>query len=134
MYFKVLEVHNANYLAFDPCYQCITSDQYIKSKVQEIKDMYVDAGEEIPPNVPKPRGKPVRVKCFVDYDHVVDRPIQKYQTGISSYFNSAPIIYYPNRENNVEIPYVWLRICSIVINYIFNCFIEIKVDNDWGND
>ena len=26
-----------------------------------MKDLYVDAGEEIPPNSPKPRGKPVQV-------------------------------------------------------------------------
>ena len=37
-----------------------------------MKDMYVDAGEEIPPNAPKPRGKPVQVNCFVDYDHAGD--------------------------------------------------------------
>ena len=59
--FKYLEIHNANYPDFDPCYQCVTSDQNTQSKVQAMKDLYVDAGEEIPPNSPKPRGKPVQV-------------------------------------------------------------------------
>ena len=43
--FKYLEIHNANDLAFDLCYQQVTSDQNIQSKVQEMKDLYVDAGE-----------------------------------------------------------------------------------------
>ena len=48
--FKYLEIHNTNDPAFDPCYQCVTSDQNIQSKVQAMKDFHVDAGEEIPPN------------------------------------------------------------------------------------
>ena len=63
---------NTNDISFDPCYQCITSDQYIKSKVQVMKDLYVDVGVEILPNAPKPRGRPVQVNCFVDSDHAGD--------------------------------------------------------------
>ena len=43
--FKYLEIHNANYLALNPCYQRVTSDQDIQSKVHATKDFYVDAGE-----------------------------------------------------------------------------------------
>ena len=42
--FKYLEKHNINNLAFGPCYQRVTSDQDIQSKVQAVKDLYVDAG------------------------------------------------------------------------------------------
>ena len=34
-----------------------------------MKDFYVDVGEDIPTNAPQPRGKPVQVNCFVNYDH-----------------------------------------------------------------
>ena len=51
---KYLEIHNDNDLAFDLCYQCVTSDQDIQSIVQGMKDLYVDDGEEFPPNAPKP--------------------------------------------------------------------------------
>ena len=70
--FNYLEIHYADYLAFGPCYKHVNSDRYIQSKVQAMKDLYVDAGEEIPPNTPKPGGKPVQVNCFVDYDHEGD--------------------------------------------------------------
>ena len=57
--FKYMEKHHINYLALNPCYQRVTSDQDIQSKFQAMKDLYFDYGEEIPPNAPKPRGKPV---------------------------------------------------------------------------
>ena len=41
---KYLEIHNANDLALDPFYQRVTSDQNIQSKLQAVKDLYVDAG------------------------------------------------------------------------------------------
>ena len=57
--FKYMQIHYVNDLAFYPCYQHVTSDQNIQSKVQALKDLYVDDGGEIPPNVLNPRGKPV---------------------------------------------------------------------------
>ena len=42
--FKYLEIHNANYLALDPCYQRVTRDQDIQSKVQAMKDLYAGSG------------------------------------------------------------------------------------------
>ena len=67
--FKHPEINNANDLAFDTCYQRVTSDQDTQIKVQAMKDLYVDSGEEIPPNAPKPRRKPVQANCFVYSDH-----------------------------------------------------------------
>ena len=32
-------------------------------------DIYPDAGEEIPANMPTPKGRPVRMTCYVDADH-----------------------------------------------------------------
>ena len=77
--FKYLKIHNANDIAFDPCYQCLTSNQNTKSKVQVIKVLYLDSGEEIPPNDPNTRGKPVQVNYSVNYDHAEERatPLSK---------------------------------------------------------
>ena len=69
---KYLAIHNKNDLAFNTCNQRVTIDQDIQSKAQTMKNLYVGSGEEIPPNAPKPRGKPVQVNCFVNSDHVGD--------------------------------------------------------------
>ena len=90
--FKYLEIHNDNDLSFDPCYKRVTSDQNIQGKVQVMEDLYVDTGEKIPPNAPKPREKPVQVNCFVNSYHAVDITTRKSQTGIILYCNSVPNI------------------------------------------
>ena len=100
--FKYMEKHNINYLAFNPCYQRVTSDQDIQSKVQAMKDLYFDYGEEIPSNAPKPRGKPVQVDFLVDSYHEGDRATRKSQTRIILYCNSAPILWYSKIQNRVE--------------------------------
>ena len=41
--FKYLEIHNQNYLTFDPCYQYVTYDQDSEAKIKFMKDLYVDA-------------------------------------------------------------------------------------------
>ena len=84
---KYLEIHHANDIAFDTYYQCVTSDQDIKSKVQEIKYLYDDYGEGITPNTPNPRGKPVQVNFFVNFDHAGDRATWPYQKGVVLYCN-----------------------------------------------
>ena len=52
-----------------------------------MKHFNIDAGEEIKPNAPNPRGKPVQVNCFVNYDHSGYKVTQRSQTGIILYFN-----------------------------------------------
>ena len=100
-FFKCLEIHNTNDLTFGTCYQRFTSDQNIQSKVQATKVFYVDAGEEIPPNAPKPRGKPVQVNCFVNFYYAGDRSTQWYQTRIILYCSSVPIIWYSRMQNTM---------------------------------
>ena len=62
--FNYLRINNDNDIDFDKYYHCVSSDQYIQSKVQAMKDLYVDFVEEISQYAPKPRGKPVQVNCF----------------------------------------------------------------------
>ena len=53
-----------------------------------MKYLYVDAGDEIPKNALKPRGKPFQVNCFVDSGHAGDRATRRYQAVITLYCNS----------------------------------------------
>ena len=58
---KSTEINNANDLAFDSCYQRVTSDQYIQGRFQAMRDLYADVREDIPPNYPKPSEKLIQV-------------------------------------------------------------------------
>ena len=90
--FKYLEIHNENVLAFDTCNWRVTSDQDNQSKVQAMKNLYVDDGEEISPNVLKPIGKSVQVNYLANYNHARDGTTRRSKLEIILHCNSAPII------------------------------------------
>ena len=68
-----------------------------------MNEMYPDSVEYLHPNSLPPRGNPVEVNCFVFIDRSGDNVTRRLQTGILLYFNSAPIIWYSNCQNTVEI-------------------------------
>ena len=85
-----------------------------------MKEIYVDATEELPTNAPPPRGNHVQVNCFVDSDHAGDKLTRRSQTGILLYCNSAPITWYSKRQTTVEsstfgAEFVALRIAAEMI-------------------
>ena len=68
----------------------------------EWEDFYKDAKEEIPLDMPEPRGKEVSIHCFVDASHASDKVTRRSQTGILIFVNRAPIIFYSKKQNSVE--------------------------------
>jgi hypothetical protein len=87
---------------------------YLKLHIDEIKvptdrfqtynwqDFYKDAKEDIPLDMPEPRGQSVQISCFVDADHAANKKTRKSQTGIIIFINKAPISWYSKRQNTVE--------------------------------
>jgi hypothetical protein len=63
---------------------------------------YRDAKEELPPNMPEPRGNPVQVTYFVDADHAGNRITHHSQTGILIFLNRAPILWYLKAQSTIE--------------------------------
>ena len=84
------------------CYQDVTAYQDTESKISVMKDLYVGAIDELPPNAPKPRGLHIHINFCVYSDLVCDRVARRSHTGMLLYFNSAHIILYSKQENNVE--------------------------------
>ena len=66
------------------------------------RDFYGDVTEELPPNMPKPRGQPVVVSCSVDANHAGNVTTRRSHTGILIYVENAPIIWFSKRQNTVE--------------------------------
>jgi hypothetical protein len=52
--------------------------------------------------VPKPKGKTLVVKLFVDSDHAADKLLRRSRTGFILYLNSAPIIWFSKRQGTIE--------------------------------
>ena len=86
-------------LFFDPDHPTISEDRF---KSFDWEDFYKGVQEEIPPNMPEPRGKHVSTHCFVDANHAADKVTRRSQTGILIFINKAPVMWHSKRQNGVE--------------------------------
>ena len=67
-----------------------------------MKEIYLDAEDVLPHNMPNTREKPIDIYVFVDADHACNRATRRSHTGILIYCNLAPMIWYSKRQNTVE--------------------------------
>jgi hypothetical protein len=58
--------------------------------------------ELIPPNVPKPLGRPVVIRFFVDADHAGDRMTRRSRTGLIMFINNTVNNWYSKKQGSVE--------------------------------
>jgi hypothetical protein len=77
-------------------------DKTIFQQNADWSNFYHDATEKIPPNAPEPRGHPVNMYCFCDFDHAGDRVTRRSQSGIILFLNRAPIIWFSKKQNTVK--------------------------------
>ena len=65
-------------------------------------DFYPDAKENIPDDVPKPRGLSIKITAFVDADHASNLKNRRSHSGIIIFLQSAPVIWYSKAQKTVE--------------------------------
>ncbi len=86
-------------MIFDPTYPTIDMNHFIE---HDWKDFYGDVKEAIPPNMPKPRGKEVDLRLFVDSDHANEQRTRRSRTGFFIFLNSAPIVWMSKKQPTIE--------------------------------
>jgi hypothetical protein len=65
-------------------------------------EFYLDAGEEIPKDLPPEKGPSVRITVYVDVDHAHDLVTRISITGILIMQNNTPIRLIFKRQKTVE--------------------------------
>ena len=64
-------------------------------KVEKVKqnwsELYLDAKEEYPPNMPTPKGKSLKITTYFDADHAHDVETRRSVTGVIIFLNKTPI-------------------------------------------
>jgi hypothetical protein len=105
-------------LAYDPHAPDI--DETFFNAKADWKDFYGDVTEELPPNMPEPRGHSVNISAFVDANHAGNVVTRRSHTGIFIFIQNAPIIWFSKKQNTVEAAtfgseFVALRICKEMI-------------------
>ena len=100
--FAYLKKHeNGARIVFDP--KTPQMDERVFKSNADWRDFYGDVTEELPLNMPKPRGQPVVVSCFVDANHTGNVISRRSRKGIFLiYVQNVPIIWFSKRQNTVE--------------------------------
>ena len=65
-------------------------------------EQYPGVREELPPDAPLPKGKPLKITCYSDSDHAGDLVTRRSTTGILLFVNNTPIKWYSKRQNTIE--------------------------------
>lgn len=106
--FYYLKHHNRSWMVMDPRRFDVEwvprrdNDVHPRERAKAMKEIYPDAIDELPYNIPEPRGHAVDISAFVDADHAGNQVTRRSHTGIILFVNMAPIIWYSKRQNTVE--------------------------------
>jgi hypothetical protein len=63
---------------------------------------YGPCHEELPPDMPEPKGNPVRITAYFDADHAGCLQTRRSTTGVLMFLNNTPILWYSKRQATVE--------------------------------
>ena len=94
--FGYLKCSSRRRLFFDPDPPSISKDRFQKF---DWLDFYKGVEEDIPIDVPEPKGNAVETHCFVDASHTSENLQRRSQTRILIFINKAPIIFYSKRHH-----------------------------------
>jgi hypothetical protein len=97
--FGYLKAHPMGRLLIDP-----TEPDHDKYDVSDNAwtEFYPDVEEELPGDMPVPKGKPIRTTCYVDSDHAHDVVTRRSVSGILLFANGMPVRWYSKRQKTVE--------------------------------
>ena len=98
--FAYLKKHHNYALVFYPSYPDVNIDKFPK---HDWTNLYGDVKEAIPPNMPKPLGKEVVMRSFVDANHAREKLTRRSCYGFIMFLHTAPIYYCSQCQNKVEI-------------------------------
>jgi hypothetical protein len=120
--FTYLEKHPKLSLYMDPRFLDLDFSNTIDAS-QDFKVMYRDAKEELPPNMPPPRGRGVDTLAYVDASHAANKKTRRSHTGYVIFLNSAPIIWYSKKQSTVEAStfgaeFMALKVCIEAITHL----------------
>ena len=99
--FGYLKKHPKVTLYMDPTLPIIDYGDF-KTNPNDFKEYYRDAHEELPLDMPRPRGRSVSMTAFVDASFAQNKKTRKSHTGFLIFVNRAPIIWFSKRQSTVE--------------------------------
>jgi hypothetical protein len=100
--FACLKKHRNTEMVCDPSDRCIDESEF------ELKDWtlsefgHLQGKEELPPNMPEPRGQGFVINAKVDADHASDTVTRRSRTGFFVHLNCAPVCWLSKKQTSCE--------------------------------
>ena len=91
--------HHNSRIVFDPSYPEIDIDQFPKRNWSQY---YGEGNEQIPDGCPRPLGKEMLIRAFVDADFAGDTLTRRSRTGYIVMLNNAPIYWHSKKQTACE--------------------------------
>ena len=99
--FSYLKKYHNSEMVFDPSDPAIDESEFERQDWTSSEFGHVQK-EELPGNMPEPRGLGFIMRAKVDADHAADTVTRRSRTGFLVYLNSAPIYWSSKKQNSVE--------------------------------
>ena len=100
--FAYLHKYHNTELVYDPSDPVVEHDVFKQRDWTSSEFGAVQGKEEIPPNMPEPRGLGFTMCTKVDADHTSDTITRHSRTGFLVYLNCAPIYCWSKKQNSME--------------------------------
>ena len=100
--FSYLRKYHNTELVYDPSDPCVEESDFERRDWASSEFGHVEGKEELPPNMPEPRGMGFVMRAKVDADHASDTVTRRSRTGFLVYLNCAPVYWWSKKQNSVE--------------------------------
>jgi hypothetical protein len=100
--FADLKKYHNTELVFDPSDPCVNESDFELQVWTSSEFGHLQGQEELPPNMPEPRGVGFVMRAKVDADHAGDTVTRRSRTGFLVYLNSALVCWLSRKQTSVE--------------------------------
>ena len=111
--FAYLKKHHHAEMVFDPTPVEIDSTAFEAQDWSYSQYGCEDMKEELPPNMPEPKGCSMRMRVYVDSDLAGCHVTRRSRTGFVVFLNNAPIYWYSKKQNSCETSTFGAEFCAM---------------------
>ena len=99
--FAYLKRNHNSEMVFDPS-DPVIDESLFSRRDWTASEFCLSMSEELPTNMPQPRGMEFVIRSYIDADHAGDSITRRSRTGFLVYLNSAPVYWISKKQSSVE--------------------------------
>jgi hypothetical protein len=100
--FAYLKKYHNTEMVYDPSDPCVDESAFELRDWTSSEFGHLQGKEELPPNMPEPRGQGFVINAKVDADHASDTVTRRSRTGFIVYLNCAPVYWLSKKQTSCE--------------------------------